>query len=156
VATTFLAAQSEDEGRKCSPCPPVPRANAHENFKSIKLHGDGGPDPQGALPPTGRSKEAFALLPRWHECQGTGNTPKPVDELRRKRLRLEDDPNDRAFILYKHGPGVHQQWGSPEGFWISTTKVLDPAIANCPRLNQMAVILTDLWAPWLRRGQTNR
>jgi tetratricopeptide (TPR) repeat protein len=80
------------------PLPPVPRSQRNDNFidKSFTVMAD---LILKVLPTNRRAKEAFAYYRDGMSAQADGEYAEALENYQ-EALKLEDDPNDKAFILY--------------------------------------------------------
>ena len=78
--------------------PPVPRSQRNDNFidKSFTVMAD---LILKVLPTNRRAKEAFAYYRDGMSAQADGEYAEALENYE-EALKLEDDPNDKAFILY--------------------------------------------------------
>ena len=106
-----LAAQASGWGHKIQTAP-VPRSQRNDNFidKSFTVMAD---LILKVIPTNRRAKEAFAYYRDGMSAQGDGEYAEALENYE-EALKLEDDPNDKAFILYNMAlvfasNGAHQK-----------------------------------------------
>ena len=134
------------------PSSAVPRSQRNDNFidKSFTVMAD---LILKVLPTNRRSKEAFAYYRDGMSAQGDGEYAEALENYE-EALKLEDDPNDRAFILYNMAL-VFTSNGDHQKALEFYDQVLE-LNGNMPQaLNNMAVIHHHLGSLAEERGDTD-
>ena len=90
------------------------------------------------LPTNQKSKEAFAYYRDGMCAQGDGDYAEAMDNYK-EALKLEEDPNDRSYILYNMGL-IHASNGEHEEALNYYQKALEENPRMPQALNNMAVI----------------
>jgi len=153
-ATTRLPARAKmREGS--APLPPCPQPT-QRTTSSIKASRDGGPDPQGARPPTGAPRKP-SLLPRMHEGP-KGERGKYAEALRNyeKAAQARRRPErPRGFHPYKTWPCVRTSNGDHQ----KALDTHDAGPSNSQRQHGPGSQQhggdpsNPTWSPWLRNGR---
>jgi tetratricopeptide (TPR) repeat protein len=130
----------------------VPRSQRNDNFidKSFTVMAD---LILKVLPTNRRAKEAFAYYRDGMSAQGDGEYAEALENYQ-EALKLEDDPNDRAFILYNMAL-VFTSNGEHQRALEHYQQALDLNSRMPQALNNMAVIHHHLGSLAEERGDTD-
>ena len=135
--TSFNRGQAEQAGWVENDSGAVPRSQRNDNFidKSFTVMAD---LILKVLPTNRRAKEAFAYYRDGMSAQGDGEYAEALDNYE-EALKLEDDPNDRAFIFYNMAL-VYTSNGDHDRALDFYAQALDLNSKMPQALNNMAVI----------------
>jgi len=130
----------------------VPRSQRNDNFidKSFTVMAD---LILKVLPTNQRAKEAFAYYRDGMSAQADGEYAEALDNYK-EALKLEEDPNDKAFILYNMAL-VYASNGEHEKALEQYGQALDLNSKMPQALNNMAVIHHHLGCIAEEQGETD-